>query len=399
MSISGIIEKIRNKVDDPSFPALAEWKERNPEGFAIGYFPIYAPVEIIHAAGMLPVLVAGAMGRVKLDEADGYLQSFVCSVGRSTMELKLDGHLDNLDGMIFPSTCEISRGLSGVLRRHDPVKPIMYIHFPQNLESGYAKNYLLSELQRVRDALEEMSGRVIKDEAIFESFKAYNKRADLIGRLEEYRGQHPEQLSGSESYILRMAGMQVPVEEHSRILEEALTVLETSEKRHEVKMRMVLTGAFCERPPIDMMESIEKEGIAIIADDILLGQRWWHKPLRTEGNPMEILAEQYISETVYSSVVYRPSIAPCKSLLDTIRATEADGVIISSAKSCHPANYDNQCIKELCEHEGFPYIRLEYEEDQRVFESMRVQVEALIEARARLPFAGTEKAKGVLTEE
>ena len=394
MPIYKLIEKLRGRLDDPSFPEIAEWKASHPGGMAVGYFPVYAPVELIHAAGMLPVQVAGAMGRIKLDEADGYLQSFVCSIGRSTMELKLDGHLDNLDAMIFPSTCEISRGLCGVLRRHDPEKPIIYIHFPQNLESANAKGYLVGELERVKIALEEMTGKTITDEAIFKSFEAYNRRWELLRELEEIRYSHPELLSASELYIIRLAGMNVTVEEHSEILAEAIEALKDTPAHHEVRIRMLLSGAFCERPRISMLETIEDEGVAIVADDMLIGQRWWTESLPASGNPLEILAEYYLKKSVYNPVVYRPHVTPCESVLRAVELTGAEGIIISSAKSCHPANHDDQCVITLCEAQGIPYIRLQYGEDQRLYESILVQVQALMEARTRLPFAGTEKSGG-----
>jgi len=229
MSIIPIIEEIRGRLDDPSFPDIARWKRENPDGKVIGYFPVYTPVEMVHAAGMLPVLVAGAGGRVRLDEADGCLQSFVCSIGRSTLELKLDGFLQSLDGMIFPSTCEISRGLSGVWSRHDPNLPVIYVNYPQNLSSSAALDYLISELNRLKGWIEEIAGQEIGSEAFYEAFDAYNRRSELLNRLDQFRLEHPEKLSASEFYVLRLAGMAISVEEHSDILDRALKALEDTE--------------------------------------------------------------------------------------------------------------------------------------------------------------------------
>ncbi len=396
MPIARLIESIRQKVDDPSYPEIAEWKASHPGGKAIGCFPVYIPAELIHAAGMLPVQIAGAMGNVKLDEADGYLQSSVCSVGRSTLELKIDGHFSGLDGMIFPSVCEISRGLSGVLKRYDPDFPVIYIHYPQNLKSAYAKDYLVNELNRLKSVLENLSGNKITDEALLDAFKLYNERSELLSELAQFQLDHPERLSASESYLLRLAGVVVPAERHNAIIEEALKLLKDSGDRHPVRLRMVLTGAFCERPPVEMLETIEAEGVAIIHDDILLGQRWWVEKLPLEGDLISILAENYLHNTVINPVVFQPESTPCNHTLDIVERTKADGVIIASAKSCHPAHHDSHCIVRICEEHGFPFVRLEFEEDQRVFESTRVLFEALLEARERLPIAGTDKGNNVV---
>ncbi len=389
MPISKLIERLRARLDDPAYPEVTEWKNAHPGGKAIGCFPIYSPVEMVNAAGMLPVLIAGAAGKIGLDEADGCLQSFVCSVGRSTLELKLDGFLEKLDGMMFPSICEISRGLSGVWARHDPGKPVIYIHFPQNTRSESAKSYLMGELTRVKDILESIAGAPITYDSLLASFAQYNRRAELLEKLDTMRSDNPARFSGSQSYVLRLSGMRIPPEEHAAILEEALRELEDTPEGKAPKLRMVMLGAFCERPPVSMLESIEENGIAIVADDILLGQSWWKKPLELTGDPIENLAEYYLNEAVPTPVVYRPGGKPCDHLEEMLRRTHADGVLIASAKFCHPAHHDNSCIVRECEKHSIPYLRIEYEEIEQAFESIRLQVEALLEARERLPFAGT----------
>lgn len=66
----------------------------------IGSFPVYAPLELVHAAGMLPVNLFGAAGGVEIEAADARIQSFVCSITRSTLELGLRGNLDAFDGFL-----------------------------------------------------------------------------------------------------------------------------------------------------------------------------------------------------------------------------------------------------------------------------------------------------------
>jgi len=390
MSISALKEKIRARLEDPTFPEIVSWKRDNPGSRVIGYFPVYMPVELIHAAHMLPVMVSGAMGRVNLDEADGALQSFVCSVGRSTLELKLDGNLDNLDGMVFPSTCEISRGLSGVWDRRGPHKPFIYLHYPQNVDSAASMTYLLAELNRLKKMLEEIGGREITAGDINEAIEVYNKRSLLFSKLDDFRVRHPDRFLASEFYVLRLAGMAASCEEHILILEEALKELETTPSRFNPKFRVAMVGAFCERPPITMLETIEEQGIAVVYDDFLLGQRWFRDLLPITDDPMRALADFYLHHSVSNSLLYRPGSTPCAEIINRARERGAEGVFIVSAKSCNPAHHDNTCIARTCERSGIPYIKFEFEEDQRVFESIRMGIEALLEARERLPYAGTE---------
>ena len=72
-------------ISDIDFTAVREWKEQSGGRQAIGYFPVYAPVEIIQAAGMLPVGLSGAGDRLDIQHADARFGSFICSIVKTTL--------------------------------------------------------------------------------------------------------------------------------------------------------------------------------------------------------------------------------------------------------------------------------------------------------------------------
>ena len=76
--------------------------------------PIYVPREIIHAAGMLPLGIVGGGDQLEVIHGDAYYQSYICRIPRSTIELGVSGRLDFVDGMLFPSICDVIRNLSGM---------------------------------------------------------------------------------------------------------------------------------------------------------------------------------------------------------------------------------------------------------------------------------------------
>ncbi|MCX6645052.1 MAG: 2-hydroxyacyl-CoA dehydratase family protein [bacterium] len=394
MPISALTEILKAGADDPTFPEVTVWKKSHPGGKAIGCLPIYTPAEMIHAAGMLPVHLSGAMGRLKLDNADAYLQDFVCSVAQSTLELYLDGFLENIDAVIFPSICEVLRGVSGIWKRIDPDKPIIYLNLPQNYNSGSASNYMISELGRLKTELEKISGSAITDDALFKSFELFNKRAELLNKLDLYRSDYPGKFKASEFYILRLAGRAIPVEEHIELLQEALSAVEETQPRKRPIARIVLFGAFCERPPIAMIEAMEEERIALVYDDLFPGMHWSKDPLPLAGDPLKILADHYLKSNLHTPVVNHPESSIGDAIMNIVRARNADGLLLATAKSCHPMLHDLHDIFATSEKQGIPYVKIEFEEDQQVFESIIVQIEAIIEARERMPFAGTDRKEG-----
>jgi hypothetical protein len=52
-------DRLEKLITDVDFTSVAEWKAAHPGSKAIAYFPVYAPAEIIHAFGALPVALHG----------------------------------------------------------------------------------------------------------------------------------------------------------------------------------------------------------------------------------------------------------------------------------------------------------------------------------------------------
>ena len=129
-----IVERCQTLFEDLDFKAVKEWKAAMPGRKAIGYMPVYVPRELIHAAGMLPVGILGGGDSLEVIQGDAYYQSYICRIPRSTIELGLTGRLDCLDGMLFPSICDVIRNLSGMWQILFKDKYVKYIDVPQNYQ-------------------------------------------------------------------------------------------------------------------------------------------------------------------------------------------------------------------------------------------------------------------------
>ena len=107
--VSAIVGRAQALFDDLSFTTARQWKAASPDRKVIGYLPIYVPRELIHAAGMLPLGVVGGGDQLEVIHGDAYYQSYICRIPRSTIELGVTGRLDFVDGMLFPSICDVIR--------------------------------------------------------------------------------------------------------------------------------------------------------------------------------------------------------------------------------------------------------------------------------------------------
>src|SRR3974390_395643 len=143
---ANIIARATALFEDLNFSSAREWKAAKSGRKVVGYLPIYVPREIIHAAGMLPLGIVGGGDQLEVIHGDAYYQSYICRIPRSTVELGLSGRLDFVDGMLFPSICDVIRNLSGMWKLMFPHVYSRYFDVPQNYVDAIGGDYYLHAL-------------------------------------------------------------------------------------------------------------------------------------------------------------------------------------------------------------------------------------------------------------
>jgi benzoyl-CoA reductase subunit C len=380
MSITPIIEQCRARLEDTEFGSVRQWKAQHPGGKAVGCFPVYTPVEIIHAAGMLPVGLFGGGTTIELANADARFQSFVCSIAKTTLEMGFQARLKPLDGLVFSSICDVARNLSSVVARNFPEFQVEYIHHAQNMTSPAAVDYLESEFRRVQRNMEKLSGRAIGQDALAASLRLYNRVRGLLRRLYEVRRESPQLISTMELYVLVRSGTLVPPEEHLRELEQVLDLLPARQGRPKDRIRVVIESAFCEQPPLDLLQVVEDAGCYIVDDDLLTGWRWFVEDVPEDLSPLRALAESYIRRSVYSSVRHDGPRPRTAGLVEKVRRAGAQAVIFMPAKFCEPALFDYPLFRVALEEAGIPHLVVEFEEKMWTFERTRNELETFVES-------------------
>ena len=346
---------------------------------AVGYFPVYFPEEIVHAAGLRPHALLGGGNRIEVRYADARIGSFVCSICRSTTELGLNGSLKGMKGFFAQPICDAAKHMAGIWGRNFPDQDPQLLSLPQNVNSAASTRYVYDEYQRLRGVLAEKIGREIPDEAIRASVRIYNENRRLQRELYAIKRDDPARLSVVEAYLLVRAGTRIRREEHNALLREALRHLAERRVRPMDKPRVVFVGGFCEQPPLEMLETIE-DVCFIVDDDLLIGQRWLTEDVPEDGDPVWALAESYIERSSASPVQYDSRKPKEETMLRMLREARAEAAIISAAKFCEPGLDDQLALSHRLDAEKIPYLVLEFEEKMTSFEQMAMQVETFAES-------------------
>ena len=367
-------------VQDLSLAEVCRWKSEHPGAKAIGYFPVYAPLEIIHACGMLPVGLNGAGDRLDIQHADARFGSFICSIIKTTLEMGMTGRFEPLDGMLFSTICDSARNLCYVVKRNFPQMYVDFLHLPHNPNSPATVEFLRGEYARLLEQLEQPGGYKATAEDLRSAIALYNQNRALLRQLYAFRAASPHLLRTWELYTLMRAGNFVPVATHNQWLRAAIEELGARAGKPRDSIRVVIEGSFCEQPPLDLIKLMEEAGCYIVDDDFILGRRWFTEDVPLSGDPLTALAESYLHRAVYSSVRHDFRNPRHKALVEKTRRLNGQAVILLIAKFCEPALFDYVMFKRELEAAGIPHLLLEFEEKAFTFERLRSEVETFVES-------------------
>lgn len=376
-TLKEIIQYCRQQAFDLNFSRARQWKNEAPGRIVAGYMPIYFPREIVHAAGGMAVGIFGGGDRKQVVKGDAYYQSYICHIPRSILELALDKHLEHFDGFIFPSICDVIRNLSGIFKQKKIGKFVKYMDFPQNFLPEIGGVFYQEEMRHVLRYIHELNGVEATTERLNRAIRLYNHNRRLIESIYDIRQHYPWRMSMEELYYVVRAGTVIPVEEHNALLEQVCDHIRQETGMPQDKVKVVISGAFCEQPAIGLIRAIEDAGCYVVDDDYMLGSRMIIGDIPDDtGTPLEAIANAYIRQSRYSSSIYDVHDPKEYRLAKIVRKRGADGVIFASASFCDPSLLDAPVFQNAFNKMGIRYIAFQYSENINQFKVIKEQVGA-----------------------
>jgi benzoyl-CoA reductase subunit C len=371
---AALVDWARVAAEDFEFTAAREWIAERPGRKAAGYLPVYAPREVIRASSLLPVGVHGAGEQIEIIRGDAFYQSYICHLPRSVIELAQSGRLSFLSAMLFPSTCDVIRNLSGVWQLLYPDLYVRYLDLPQVFEPRLSLEFWAGEIRRLTADLGAVSGTPATDCTWREAIALQNRARALIRALYRARRDSPERVPTEELYLLLKAGEVVPVETFIEKMEMYLAESEESPGPLRDRARVIIVGAFCEQPPLGLIKTIERAGCSIVDDDFLLGNRLLGDDVPADGDPVVALAEAFLRNARATSTVYEPDpVAKRELMRRRVEAARADGIVFAAASFCDPALLDRPMLRAGAEAAGIPCIAFQFAENTGQFQQFREQ--------------------------
>ncbi len=350
--------------------SVEEYKRKTGKG-AVGLLPVYTPEEIVHAAGVLPVGIWG--GQKSIQKARTYLQPFACSIMQTIMEYELEGVYDILDAVVVPALCDTLKCMGQKWKGKCPA--IQFTH-PQNRVIEGANIYLAKEYDDVRKKLEGILGVKITDENIAKSIEIYNENRKALQEFSKVAAQHPDVIDPIARHSVFKARYFMDKEEHTAKVKELISELKALEVKPWKGKKVILTGIMAE--PNELLDLFNEFQVAVVADDLAQESRQTRTLVPEGGEPLYRLAKQW-QNIEGCSVAGDNKKVRGQMLMDMVKETGADAVVVCMMKFCDPEEYDYAVYNTQFEKAGVRYLYLEIDQETVSFEQARTRIQSFVE--------------------
>ena len=337
----------------------------------IGYFCTYTPIEVIHAAGFLPIRILGGTGQV--DIAYSLAPNFICPPLLLSLDKAMQGKYKFLSGVVQSYTCDVVCGLVNIWEENIGGEIYHSIPLPYN-DSPDGRKFYRASVQELVGKFNKIGG-AITEESLRASLELYTAIRTLILDLYTLRFQGNLPLSASDLHVVIQAGFVIPPEEYRTMLEQLLKEVELGGTRNAVGVPLLISGSIID--DVRVMDLIEESGGRVVADDLCTGYRHFYPPSGQGDDALECIIDRYISR--FPCPARSRAIDRVPLLLDLLKRSGAHGIAFVFQKFCTPHLSDYPILREELGKKGIPNFHVELDAAGIMEGQLRTRLQAFIE--------------------
>ncbi|HZK60815.1 MAG TPA: 2-hydroxyacyl-CoA dehydratase family protein [Anaerovoracaceae bacterium] len=367
-----LLDQLIEAGSNPKETVLKSMQDTKKE--AVGCFPIYTPEEIIYAAGYLPVGMWGGPTDLKL--ADKYLQGFCCSIMRSNIEYGMKGTYNFLKAVVISTFCDTLKCICENWKVAVPEIPVIPVVYPQNRMIEAGKEYLNEEFKRVATELEKLSGKVITEDALNESFEIYE---DFRAAMREFTvavATHLNTIDVKTRHLVIKASFFMDKKTYTLKIKEITNELNTLPKEDFDGIKVIATGLIAE--PTALLDILVENNIGIIDDDLSQESRGFRVVARKEDTVYEKMVGRIVDQRG-CTFLFEEAKTRGAMLIEMVNKHQADAVLVIMMKFCDPEEFDYPIYKEEIENNGIPILYVETEQQMDSAEQIRTRIQSFAE--------------------
>ena len=341
----------------------------------VGCFAPYAPEELVHAAGLIPMGMWG--GRTELKLAKSYLPAFACPIMQANMELGLKGAYQGISAVIIPTMCDTLRCMTQNWRFGMKDIPMIPIVYPQNRTSPASVDYLISEFETVLTILYTITGNMVSEKSMEEAIAGYNQHNATMREFDTAANDHLDVITPKVRHVVHKSAFFFEKGEHTALVQEIIAGLKELPAHHWTGNKIILAGILCE--PEEVLDILEENQLAVVADDLAQESRQYRTDTPEKGGgALKRLALQW-NARYGCSLIHELGKPRGKMLAKMCQETGAQGVISCMMKFCDPEEYDEPYLEADLRKAGIHVMNIDIDPLNHSYEQVRTRVQSFCE--------------------
>jgi len=342
---------------------------------AVGWFPVYAPEEVIHAADAVPIGLWG--GQTPISKAPRYLQTFCCSVMKANLEYGLSGTYKSLSAVIIPTFCDTLKCIGEVWKTAvDTPKSFTFV-YPQNRKLEAGIEFMELEMQRLLKELESITGKKVTEDDLNKSIEIYNEYRKTAREFVSISPDFPKTIDVKTRHNILKAAFFMDKEEYTSLLKGVIAELKAKTPEKTNEKGVVITGYLAE--PDDFLDLFTANGLFVAADDLVQESKQFRNDVPAEGvSALNRLALR-VANMDGCALLYDLEKTRGPNIIDMVRKTNANGVVVSMMKFCDPEEFDYPIYNKELEAAGIPILYLEIEQNMDSAEQLKTRIQTFAE--------------------
>lgn len=331
--------------------------------------PVYTPEEIIHSMGIVPMGVWGA--DIEIKEAKKYFPAFICSIMQSILELGITGAYKGVSAIVIPSLCDSLKCLGQNWKYAVKDVPFIPMTYPQNRANEVGRKFTKAEYEKVIKELEKATGAAFSEEALQKSIEVYNAHNNAMRKISDLLIKYPNVTASQRSDIFKSAYF-VTKEEHTELLNKLMDALKESKPVESKKIKVVTSGILADSK--NLLKILDDNNMQIVADDIAHESRQYRVDAKPQASSLDSLSQKF-SEMDNCSVLYDVDKKRADYIVDLVKRTGAQGVIIFMTKFCDPEEFDYVFVKRALDAADVPSTMIEVDRQMVNYEQAKTIIQ------------------------
>ena len=349
----------------------------------IGTFCVFVPEELILAADAVCVgLCAGAEAGFEL--AERYLPRNTCPLIKSFFGFRLAGlcpFTNSCDLVIGETTCD---GKKKAYELFGEFTPTYVMEVPQT-KSQAARELFRHEVERVKEAIESLTGREITAERLRESISLVNRRRATLQRMNRLRAAVPSPISGRDALLVNQVAFYDDPVRFTQSVEKLCDELEERAVSGQGVVppgtkRILMSGCPMAVPNWKIPYVVEGSGAVIVGEESCIGQRHTRDLVEEGGSSMGEMLDAIVDRYMkIDCACFTPNYERTAHIEELASELRADGVIHYALQFCQPYAIEAARVEKELGKAGVPLLRVETDYSMEDIGPLKTRIEAFVE--------------------